>query len=81
MKIKALEWDGAFRTTDGIYKVRWYMGEGAKHPYYLARASRILGWFDTIDEAKQAAQLDHEARVRAAIEHGEPVDMLRQEGE
>ena len=64
-KVKPLVWDEHNRAD--VYMIQSTYGQGPK-PFMLARGSRFIGWHDTVEEAKDAAQTDHEARVLAAIE-------------
>lgn len=65
IKVKPLVWDEHNRAD--IYSVKEYFGQGPTD-YFLSRGTRIVGNFNTVTEAKAAAQADHERRVREAID-------------
>lgn len=65
VKIKPLEWDAHDRAD--IYAVKEYFGQGPTD-YFLSRGTRLVGNFNTVAEAKAAAQADHEKRVLSFIE-------------
>ncbi len=65
IKVKPLVWDEHNRAD--IYSVKDTYGQGPK-PLMLVRNSRVIGWFDEVDEAKAEAQSDHEKRTLAAID-------------
>lgn len=65
VRVKHLVWDEHNRAD--IYSVKEYFGQGPTD-YFLSRGTRIVGNFNTVAEAKTAAQADHEARILGAIE-------------
>jgi len=63
--IKPLAWDQYDRAD--IYHVKPTYGGGPK-AFMLSRASRIFSvFFDTVDEAKAAAEADYTSRIRSAL--------------
>jgi hypothetical protein len=61
--VKALEWyDKLARSVLGYY---WIADASRKYLYF--GAGKGLGVFDTVEEAKAAAQADYEARIRSAL--------------
>jgi hypothetical protein len=73
LTVKLLEWrdlSDQLAHAD-IYTVCYAWNQGPKD-FVLSRGNRILGYYDMLCEAKSAAQIDHEARVRSFIVMEEP---------
>jgi hypothetical protein len=64
VKVKPLAWDD--NGSADVYRVTFANGQGPK-AFIVSRGSKIIGWHDDPNEAKAAAQADHNARIRAAI--------------
>ncbi|MBN9453275.1 MAG: hypothetical protein J0I42_15105 [Bosea sp.] len=65
VKVKQLVWSEHNRAD--IYSVKEYFGQGPTD-YFLSRGTQVVGNFNTVAEAKAAAQADHERRVLGFIE-------------
>lgn len=63
--VKPLVWDDHDRVD--VYEVRDSFNQGPK-PLFLARGSRIIGWYDDVVSAKAAAQADYTARILDALD-------------
>lgn len=72
MRVRKLVWTGGWHgRRSGVYTILPNYGKGPKR-FMLSHGSNIIGWFDGEEEAQAAAQSDHEARVRAALEPAAP---------
>ena len=72
--IKPLAWDQYDRAD--IYHVKPTYGGGPK-AFMLSRASRIFSvFFDTVDEAKAAAEADYTSRIRSALVATPPAERV-----
>ena len=72
MRVRKLVWTGdCYGWRSGVYSILPSYGQGPKR-FMLSHGSNIIGWFDGEEEAQAAAQSDHEARVRAALEPAAP---------
>jgi len=69
--VKPLDWlvqrDRYARSTLGEYRISPMFGMGPKD-FMAARGSTAIGYFDTMPEAMEFAQRDHEQRIHAAID-------------
>ena len=65
VRVRNLVWDERHRADD--YRVQYTYGQDQKD-YLLTRGGNIVWAYDTVDEAKAAAQADYETRILAAIE-------------
>ncbi len=65
VRVKPLKWDERHRADN--YRIQYTYGQDQKD-YLLTRGSNVVWAYDTVDEAKAAAQADYETRILAAIE-------------
>ncbi|MFV1538730.1 hypothetical protein [Phaeobacter sp. JH204B] len=74
VKVKPLVWDELGDRWNTVTSGRIQITQHGCHPYWdLSCASpETDGYYNSVEEAKAAAQADHEARIKAALEgHGE----------
>lgn len=69
--VKPLEWRNmpCSSSRADVYIVKPSHGQGPQ-PFFMARASNILGWFDDVSAAQAAAEADYRARIAAALDMG-----------
>ena len=75
-RVKPLVWDGPncgiwdagkrFHSDCAAYRIIWDLGRNETYTAYFG--NNRLGTFDTLEDAKAAAQADYEARVLACLE-------------